>query len=168
MTQDFPKSELRPYRNMRSLLRNNLYECFGLYTDGTLQAYACLVRTAGNLLLDYYAVIPALRSSGIGGRFLQHIAEHCNAKGILIEVESPRAATDSEALEICNRRIAFYQRNGARLTDVSGMVWHADFTVMYLPITQDIDDTEVLDSIMLIYRQILPSRWLKKVRYKID
>ena len=168
MTRDFPKSELRPYWNMRSLLRRGIYECFGLYENNELQAYACMLRADGHLLLDYYAVLPPLRGSGIGGNFLRSIAQNCNANGILLEVESPRAAENAKALEICNRRIAFYQRNGAHLTRVSGMVWSADFTVMYIPVTQDMNDTEVLKAIMSIYQHMIPARWLKKVRYKID
>ena len=48
------------------------------------------------------------------------------------------------------------------------MVWSADFTVMYIPVTQDMNDTEVLKAIMSIYQHMIPARWLKKVRYKID
>ncbi len=71
-------------------------------------------------LLEYLAVARDARSSGIGGVLLREIVDALrvtgNLAGILLEVE-PDDEGDADARALRQRRIAFYERHGARVID---------------------------------------------------
>lgn len=164
MKRDFPANELRPFKSIKKLLRQGLYECIGLYDEGELSAYACFVRSsqADVVLLDYYAVIPGQRSRGVGGRFLNLLTERMEESGIIIEVESVGSAQNDQERRRRERRVDFYKRCGARLTNVSGRVFNVDYSVMYLPVSRELSDEAVLGGILEIYRNIAPARLLRR------
>lgn len=67
--------------------------------------------------LWYIAVSPALRGRGLGTAYYQAIVERVfqAADVLLFEVEAPEHCTEAEVRRNAERRIAFYQRNGAAL-----------------------------------------------------
>lgn len=70
--------------------------------------------------LWYMAVVPGLRSKGIGSRLYQHILQQLGAaqpaaEALLLEVETPELTHTPKERELAVKRIAFYQRNGAKL-----------------------------------------------------
>ena len=111
MVQDFPPSELKPFASVQGLMRRGLYEPLALYEDGALAAYAWLVVLPGcpGALLDYFAVLPERRGSGVGTRALQALAGHYapSRQMLIIECEHPACAPDPAA---ARRRVGFYLR----------------------------------------------------------
>ena len=74
MTRDFPPAELKPFAMIRQGMQQGSYDFLALYrTDDTLMGYAVLVAEPGQpaALLDYYAVLPQTRGSGVGAAGLQ-------------------------------------------------------------------------------------------------
>lgn len=71
-------------------------------------------------LLEYLAVARQARSAGIGGILLKHSVDAARANGsiagILLEVEHDDDG-DADERALRARRIAFYERNGARLVE---------------------------------------------------
>lgn len=171
MKRDFPPTELRTLKSIQSLHRQGLYECFGYFDeDLDLVAYAFCAKSIKHslILLDYYAVISTKRQNGIGSQFLQALKPYLKADGILIEVETPEVTVSKEENQIRSRRIAFYERNGAHLTAVGGSIFGVHFTVMYLPLQQQLPDKELLSNIQQLYRQMVPASLFKLfVHYRL-
>lgn len=73
--------------------------------------------------LEYLAVAPEARNSGIGGSILARLREALagaaqpGTDGIIFEVDRPEDADDSGERELRQRRIAFYRRHGAVMVD---------------------------------------------------
>ena len=64
------------------------------------------------------------------------------------------------------RRIAFYQRCGARLTDLRLWLYDVDYRVMFLPNGADLSDGAVQSAMEQIYgAQFSPERYAKHVRF---
>ena len=71
------------------------------------------------VLLEYMAVAAEVRDRGIGGRLMDAVLaelarEHPSRAGLLLEVESPDGRPDDDRPQR-ERRIAFYERHGARV-----------------------------------------------------
>lgn len=132
----FPSEELKPLKTVEWLLSKQIYHAYGFYEKDRLLAYACLIQINGQsaVLLDYYAVLEQYRSSGIGGIFLQKLAERLRDKeGLYIESEDPAFAHDAGDCELRKRRIAFYERNGALRTGLLSRLFGVDYTILFLP-----------------------------------
>ena len=98
--------------------------------------------------LEYLAVAPAARNAGIGARILAYLRELTGTaqpgiEGIIFEVDRPEDATDSSERDLRERRIGFYQRNGAALLE-AGRNYRAPasegdgtlaYLLMWLPVT---------------------------------
>ena len=168
---DFPINELRPLREILRLVKTDLYICYGYFENSSLLAYACLARATDSsyALLDYLAVIPEQRQSGIGGRFLQELKQSLPYKGLFIEAETPTKTNNIEEQIIRQRRIDFYEKNDAELTNISGPLFGTFFSIMYLPIQSKQPIAEQsLQAIKDIYREITPLLLFKLfVHYKI-
>jgi len=159
MQFDFPQNEIRPLSNIKKLMQQNLYPCYGLYVDGVLKAYAffCHALLGDCLLLDYYAVTQTDRSKGYGSIFLKNLQETLNDfSGIIVELESINAAkNETERLER-ERRISFYERNGMQKTGIFSNLFDVEFDIFYLPIKKEWDDSFVYRELDKIYDAIFP------------
>lgn len=166
MPEAFPPSELRPWKNMEMLESEGHYRAYALYEDDTLIAYAFLSSKDGRYaLLDYYAVLSTRRGGGIGSRFFELLREEMHAlDGILLEVESVESATTEEERILRERRIAFYLRNGCRLTDVKCLLYGVDFRILELPIQKAAESaTAVFTALDSIYHTMFPKALYEKV-----
>ncbi len=120
---DFPASELKTKDHIKDLMTRGLYRCFGFYQQSQLVAYAWFFVYEPSLyLLDFFAVLAAFRSQGLGAQILQLLREQIGAHGVYGEVEDPDYAIDSDDRSIRQRRIGFYLRNGMHLTGVRSSV----------------------------------------------
>jgi GNAT superfamily N-acetyltransferase len=90
--------------------------------DGTLIGFATalLLASSRTAYLEYLAVAPSRRGSGAGTALLSRIATDLRAEqsvcGVALEVEDPDRTTGNDPL--VTRRIAFYERWGARPLDL--------------------------------------------------
>ena len=113
MRRDFPPSELKPLSMILNSEAAGMAHTWGVFEGETLVSYLLMVQPMGCEVsqLDYFSVLPAYRSTGIGAKLLAALPAHEEgAKAILIEAECPEKA-DDEAMAV--RRLGFYARCGA-------------------------------------------------------
>ncbi len=134
--KDFPRQERRPLSAMESIMKKGKYKAYGYYEGTRLMAYATLYFCGRHsfALLDYYAVAAGLRGQGIGSAFLQDLIPLIPVKGgLLIEAESPASARKEEERHIRERRVAFYEKNGAEKTGINCRLFGVDYNILYCP-----------------------------------
>lgn len=167
MQRDFAPDELKPLESILRQIRRGLYKGWGLFQEGELIAYAMFMTAPGGrvALLDYYAVLPALRSGGYGSRFLALLRQKLTAyDGIVLESEHPEYAVGRRDKAIRTRRIAFYRRGGVRPTSLTSRLFDVTYAVMYLPCGRDIPDGQLFRELDSIYRQLFPHAvWQRRV-----
>lgn len=159
MVKDFPPAELKKWPHLVSLAEAGVYFALGYFEGETLMAYALFLgpRDRKTLLLDYYAVTAASRGQGIGSSFLAAWQAYLKDTGFVIaEVEHPDFAADDRELQIRERRIAFYERNGMKMTGVQSKVFGVEYRVLYLPIRTEQNDEQVCTALDQIYHLMHP------------
>lgn len=111
-----------------------------------------VIPDASLLLIDYLTVRDSVRSEGIGGRFVRHIADWAQSEihlsGMLLEAEA-EPGPDNE------RRIHFWQRCGFVLTEyVHHYRWVPEtYRAMYLSFDAQVPDA-VQDGGRALFRHI--------------
>ena len=161
MRMDFPPNELRPYHSIRSLHRQGRYRGVGLFDGESLLAYAFFASVTPeegtHYLLDYLAVAPERRDSGLGTELLSRIAPVLpRARSIVIEVENPDLAANPAEQEVRSRRLGFYLRNGIRDTGVKTNTFGVDFLILEILVTRAHTPSEIGRIYGEIYRSFLP------------
>lgn len=138
--EHFPDSELKPLSSVRMLLDRGQYSGYGLFdgsdaAEGGLLGYALLMhdKEKGKMLLDYYAFLEEHRCRGLGSVFLHEIQRQNDFPGCFIECEAPETADCSEQRELRERRIRFYERNGAVLAQVRAQLFGVTYRMLVLP-----------------------------------
>ena len=142
MRRDFPPSELKPLSMILNSEAAGMAHTWGVFEEETLVSYLLMVRPMGCEVsqLDYFSVLPAYRSTGIGARLLAALPAHEEgAKAILIEAECPEKA-DDEAMAV--RRLGFYARCGTVDTGWTEHLFDAWFRVLVLPAEGETLDAE--------------------------
>lgn len=157
MRRDFPAGELKPLSMVLSTEAAGLGHTWGVYDGGTLAAYLLMVRPAGSAVsqLDYFAVVPAYRASGLGAQLLADLPRHeQGARAILIESECPEKAGD-EAM--ARRRLGFYARCGAKDTGWTEQMFEAWFRVLVLdcPGARPLEPDAAVRGLMDCYRRVM-------------
>lgn len=161
---DFPRAEIKPFSVIKRLYKKNLYFCFGLFEEGVLRAYAFLVKSKSGsaVMIDYFAVISGNRGAGYGSQFMPLLKQQLSGfSSIIIEVESRRSAKDATELEIRERRISFYVRNGYLRSRVMSRLFGVDYEIMTLPIDETLGDESVYAELNALYDTLFPPRLRK-------
>ncbi len=160
MKADFPPDEVKPLHVLHTLLDKGLYMPYGWFAeDGELRAYSFFVRAADGkaLLMDYYAVCRGYRSHGYGGACLAQMKQlFAGVSGIIVEVEDPAKSRDEAELQTRTRRVAFYQRNGLRPSDVRSRLFGVPYMIHYFPVDNAITDAELFQALDGIYHTLFP------------
>lgn len=112
----FPLNEQQPISTIKARVVQGSSELYiGRYGDETV-FMALLFPLPGTdfILLDYMATLASHRGKNAGSLFLQYMVAQLTASGnyFLIESEDPASGNNRQERE---RRITFYQRNGAKL-----------------------------------------------------
>ena len=168
MRRDFPPSELKPLSMILNSEAAGTAHTWGVFDGETLTAYLLMVRPAGSRVsqLDYFAVLPAYRASGLGAELLAQLPEYeKGAEVILIEAECPDKAED-EAMAV--RRLGFYARCGARDTGFTEHLFDAWFRILVLPCPAvgTFADRQAMDALVDCYRRtISETQWSKYVQF---
>ena len=169
MTRDFPADELKPLSAILGMLREGRYFVYGCYDGERLAAYACLCRSDSGktLLLDYYAVVPAFRSQGVGSAFLARLRETCGEyRGIVLEIESVESAQGEEERRLRQRRKDFYLRCGVRETDIFCLVFGVYYQILFFPFSPQWDSRLAFTELDSFYRSFIPENlYPQKVFY---
>lgn len=154
LVHDFPPEEVKPLALIEKLMKQGVYPCYGLYEEQNLVSYAFFCKKPGGtcILIDFLAVIEKYRSYGYGSKFLDILKRELKEYGgIIFEVESGKSAVGAEELNICQRRIDFYHRNGVRDTKYSCHYFGVDMNIMYLPLETDLEDEVIYSELDNIY-----------------
>ena len=141
LRNDFPRDERRPLRHIMSMRRRRQYECCGIFRESRLVCYAFFIMTVLEgkrcCLLDYFAVIPELRGSGIGSRVLPQLETYIrNMDLILVEVEDPDREEDPAKKAVQQRRLVFYLKNGLRDTLARVETFGVPYRILEVPLSQ--------------------------------
>ena len=169
MVHEFPEAELKPFAAIDKLLQRNMYLCFGLFEDETLEGYAFLVREDGNdqLLLDYYVVLEEFRDQGLGTSFMTMLRAACkDYAAILVEVADPDYAADDTDLAARKRRISFYERNGYKDTGIRNSLYGADYRIMQRKLSLEGPDVPAYPGLDALYHEILGDQYGIRLQYR--
>ena len=130
MTEDFPPMELKPLHSMIDMMEQGIYECLLVYDEEPI-GYACVLlpERISYGLLDYLGTFSEKRNAGYGSQVLQELAGHYQDRVLMIESEYPDDAPDKTMAE---RRLRFYQRNGAADTGIESRVFGAHYVNLML------------------------------------
>ena len=158
MHRDFPAEELRPEWTFRNMLESGACRFYGLFRGESLAAYADIVRGPGSDLLDFFAVMPELRGTGVGTAALRALTAVSGE--LILEVEAPGAAHDGETELLRRRRIEFYKRSGAVETGVSGSALGVEFLILHMGGRREF--TRLGDELREIYRTLYPGLDVEK------
>ena len=155
---DFPANEVKPFAMIEKAFRGGRYLCYGARSGDDILAYAFFVRTEDVYMLDYYAVKKELRGSGIGSGFLRELNCHCfrEAACVLLEVDDPAFAESEEKKKVCERRLAFYFRNGLLDTGARARTFGVNFLILEFPLGKPHSQAEAGALYSRIYRSNLP------------
>ena len=106
----FPKAERKPLSLMVQKSKKGIMELLAIEEDGgSFLGLAITVLHKDMVLLDYFAVSPALRGQNIGSRALGLLLERYSGKTFLLEIEDANEDAPNRQERI--RRKAFYLRN---------------------------------------------------------
>ena len=81
---------------------------------------------------------------------------------VLLEVDDPAFAPDARELEIRNRRLEFYLRNGLSDTAVTAEAFCAPFRILSLPVGEQPTPQQTGRYYALLYRCMLPAPVYKR------
>lgn len=156
MREDFPPSELKPLFVILDAVDKGIYEALGLYDGEEIVGYSCLVKQGTDYLVDYLAIYPSKRNSGIGSILVKLLFEHMDNTGnIIVEVEDPKFARDDDDRELRIRRFDFYFRNGCFDTGVRAKCFGVEFIILRMG-KKKLEKQKCWDIYSAIYRSILP------------
>lgn len=162
MVVDFPQEELKPIDAIERLIERKIYNCYGLYDNKELLAYAFFNTSKSYLLLDYYSVCKKYRSKGIGSKFFNILKEECKShNGIIVEVEDiENADTETEKI-IRQRRIDFYKKNGMKMTNVLCELFNVYYSIMCIS-NDELNDSIIYEEMKNIYKEMVPDKFYSK------
>lgn len=164
LVHDFPAQEVKPFSAIASMYQRGVYFGFAFFEQDEIVAYAFFVQpeNAQTVLLDYFAVVSDRRGQGIGTKALQLMREELPfLDGIVLESEDPEFSENQAELTKRNRRIAFYERAGVRMTKLGAQVYGVDYVIMYFPLHTDRTDAGVFRDLKMIYSAMFPPEILR-------
>lgn len=157
LVNDFPLAERKPFFTMAKMFKENTYACYALTENDEVKAYATLVWKNDDIcLLDYFATVSSERGTGLGSIMLSMLKEELNIKTLIFECENPEYAKDEEDKIIREKRIAFYKKNGAYLSNSEVNLLGVNFNIMYMPMKLHDSNVNVRDEMDLIYKNMYP------------
>jgi GNAT superfamily N-acetyltransferase len=114
--QTFPAQERIPIAWVRRELTSGATQLWGGYVAQELAAIALVdfLPESNAMLLGYLATTPHLRNLKLGSRLLEHVIALAKARSqlLILELEHPEVGADRD---LRRRRVAFYQRFGAKI-----------------------------------------------------
>ena len=149
MVRDFPESELKPFASVQGMMTRGLYEPLAFYDEaGALMAYAwqAVLPQCRNVLLDYFAVLPQYRGSGVG------------KQSLIIECEHPAEAPEPA---VARRRIGFYLRAGAHAAAMESRLFGVRYQIYSLPAGGLAKDEEIHRDLQELYRTMVPEPYYR-------
>ena len=158
MLLDFPKDELKPVDTILEATDRGIYECFGILDEDKLVGYTFLEKFGNDYIVDYLAMLPAIRNKGVGSMAIGLISDYVNGAGsVFLEVEDPEFAKNDEDRSLQTRRIGFYKRNGFCDTGLRVTCFEVPFIILEMGEKRSRSMDEIWELYKEMYRQILPA-----------
>jgi len=151
MFRDFPEDEIKPWEVILRMVNDGVYDLLAAIEDGTMVGYAWIFRPDSDaVLIDYLAVMPQLRGTGVGTRILSALGkQYCaGGKRLLLESEYPETAPEPD---VARRRLGFYAKAGFCDTGVQVLLFGVRFCILSLG-----EDKQGRDHMDQIYRAMFP------------
>ena len=153
LAEAFPPAELKPLKSVIDMTERGFYYPLCLYDGGKIIGECFLwAGRPGWLLLDYLCVARARRNAGLGSYVLDALRARYPDSAIIIETEAPSCAPDPAMAE---RRLKFYERNGAALTDIEADVFGVRYRIVCLSASPR-PDADIQREYESIYRSAFP------------
>lgn len=155
LVEDFPLLERKPFYFLKKMYEKGKYTCYVLEDEESMKGYASFVWTNDDVvLLDYFAINSSERGTGIGSKMINMLVEELKDELIIFECESPDTAKDLDERTIRERRISFYEKNGANLSTIQTKMLGVRYKIMYL--SKKKRNKNIEDEINLIYDNMFP------------
>ena len=111
--ESFPPNERRSVSKMHNLIeQNELFDVFLLFEDNLRVGFFSLWTFDSFIYLEHFAILPEYRNGGYGKKSV-HLIINETKLPLIGEIELPSAS------EIASRRLAFYERLGFKIWDIS-------------------------------------------------
>lgn len=128
----FPPEERKPLSYMLTGDRAPAYEVLVISTDDVRVAGMVItVRNGDLVMMDYFAVSPALRGRGIGRAALPLIRERYSGAAFFLEIERPVEGCDNLPQRV--RRATFYASAGMVSTSVYAYIYGTEMELLAFP-----------------------------------
>ena len=105
----FPRSERKPFGRIVSMMRAGKSDVWCFEKNGRFAGFASTIKDAELILIDYLAVVPKLRSRGVGSAMLAVMKQRAE-KPLFVEIESMYEPGEDQPQRM--RRKQFYERSG--------------------------------------------------------
>lgn len=158
MTVDFPPDELKPLHHMFKMMDEGVCTAYAFYEGEDMLSYFFLCRKDGFSLVDYLAVNPEKRGQGIGTKTLRKLKEVAQDEVILVECEDTDFSPNAEEHRIRERRIAFYERAGFKVSKVKTKLFGVRYVILIFPA----DSPDIENGICKVYREMLGKEMFDK------
>ena len=159
MKYDFPPDEIKPLQIIVDAINEKRYLCYGIFSDDVIVGYMFIIKLPmrEDYLIDYLAVYPEYRNSGVGSCALGLISRQLlHADSIILEVEDPEYAQNDSDRVLQTRRYHFYQRNGFADTGVRAKAFGVPFVLLEIGGAHAHSSEEVAKLYRDHYKSMLP------------
>ena len=161
MVYDFPENELKPLSHIGDMTQAVIYLPYGIYNGDEMIGYAFFVyeKAYRLALLDYFAIFRGKRDGGMGSKALSCMKEMKDDFDLIVlEVEIPEEAEDDTDKELRQRRIGFYERNGAYRTNIITRIYDANYLILQFPLKEKYSDKEMLATVNKMYHTMFSDK----------
>ncbi|MBE5808603.1 MAG: hypothetical protein E7317_09735 [Clostridiales bacterium] len=151
--RQFDLREVKPLRLIRTLTEQGLYSTEMLMVDGQFTGYVltAFADPRRGRLIDFLAVLPDRQDMGFGGHILRIVREQSCGAPVFLEVEDPDCMGTDADRAVALRRIAFYERNGCRMTGIRLNLYDVDFRIMTVSEGSRTDDAYIRARLEEVY-----------------
>ncbi len=169
LVRDFPEDEVKPFSVIEDAMREGHYLVYAALLDGETAGYAFLEtgeRKGKKIaLLDYFAVVSGKRNQGIGSRIMKDLTSgKMEFNCMLVESERVTEDLDEEQKRERLRRIAFYERAGAKKSGVYTYLYGVFYDIMVIAGDKEkINTQEAYAMTDYMYRKMYPPYWFPEL-----
>ncbi len=169
LVRDFPEDEVKPFSVIEDAMQEGHYLVYAAMLDGETAGYAFLEtgeRKGKRIaLLDYFAVVSGKRDQGVGSRIMKAMTSgEMRFDYILVESERVTEDLDEEQKRERLRRIAFYERAGAKRSGVYTYLYGVFYDIMIFAANKEkISTQEAFALTDCMYREMYPPYWFPEL-----
>lgn len=124
--KSFPKSEKKPFEMIEQMRATGHADIFSLM-DPDFSGLLITMKNDEMLLIDYFAVSPAMQGNGKGSKALEVFGKLFPGKPVFLEIESPDGADEQD---VRKRRQRFYEDNGFSMMDYTISLFDVPMKIM--------------------------------------